>query len=183
MCTASLTASLAIYTLSNTLRVHSQSHTNFSPAKAHCWLWIFCSRVCLSDPVSCCSAALSYRTFLNAVWQDARTEASQSLAINSWPVCAVQTSFRLTAAFSTAPWLRQLVAGDSWGSGSFLGRSMWDLWWTKCNWEKFFCDCFGFPPPVLLHYARYSFYWSRYSLSRPAGQACKRTKKATCFSQ
>jgi hypothetical protein len=32
------------------------------------------------------------------------------------------------------------------------GQSMWDLWWTKWHWDKFFPEYFGFPLPI-------SFQW------------------------
>jgi hypothetical protein len=25
------------------------------------------------------------------------------------------------------------------------GQSMWDLWWTKWHWDRFFPELFGFP--------------------------------------
>jgi len=96
--------------------------------------------------------------------KDAHTEVSQILA-NCWPypVRTVQTLFPLTAAFNTAPCLRQLVAGLSPGRiGSILGRSVWDLWWKKCNWEKFF-SATATVFPNQRHYTNvpYSFYCSR----------------------
>jgi hypothetical protein len=37
------------------------------------------------------------------------------------------------------PWLRSLVAGLSpRRSGFAAGQSMWDLWWTKWHWDRFF---------------------------------------------
>jgi hypothetical protein len=29
-----------------------------------------------------------------------------------------------------------------------LVESMWDLWWTKWHWERFFPEYFGFPLSV-----------------------------------
>jgi hypothetical protein len=28
---------------------------------------------------------------------------------------------------------------------------MWDLWWTKWHWDRFFPEYFGFPLSVLFH--------------------------------
>jgi hypothetical protein len=28
---------------------------------------------------------------------------------------------------------------------------MWDLWWTKWHWGRFFPEYFGFPLPLLFH--------------------------------
>jgi hypothetical protein len=32
------------------------------------------------------------------------------------------------------------------GPGSRPDQSMFDLWWTKCHWGRFFSESFGFPP-------------------------------------
>jgi hypothetical protein len=41
------------------------------------------------------------------------------------------------------------------GPGSIPGQSMWNLWWTKWHWDRFFSDYFGFSPvsfiPPVLH--------------------------------
>jgi hypothetical protein len=37
------------------------------------------------------------------------------------------------------------------GPGSILGQSMWDLWWTKWHWDKFFSEYFGFPLSISFH--------------------------------
>jgi hypothetical protein len=31
------------------------------------------------------------------------------------------------------------------------GRSMWDLWWKKWHWDRYFSEYFGFPLPISLH--------------------------------
>jgi hypothetical protein len=31
------------------------------------------------------------------------------------------------------------------------GQSMWDLWWTKCHWDRFLPEYFGFPLSVSFH--------------------------------
>jgi hypothetical protein len=28
------------------------------------------------------------------------------------------------------------------------GQSMWNLWWTKWHWDRFFSELFGFPLSV-----------------------------------
>jgi hypothetical protein len=44
-------------------------------------------------------------------------------------------------------WLRLLVAGLSPRRLGFdPGQSMWDLWWTKWHWDRFFPENFGFLP-------------------------------------
>jgi hypothetical protein len=30
-----------------------------------------------------------------------------------------------------------------------LDQSMWDLWWTKWHWNKFFSELFGFPANII----------------------------------
>ena len=36
-------------------------------------------------------------------------------------------------------------------SGSIPDQSMWDLWWTKWHWDRFFPEYFGFPLSVSFH--------------------------------
>jgi hypothetical protein len=36
-------------------------------------------------------------------------------------------------------------------SGSIPDQSMWDLWWTKWHWDRFFFQYFGFPLSVSFH--------------------------------
>jgi hypothetical protein len=44
------------------------------------------------------------------------------------------------------PWLKRLVAGlPPRGPVSRPVRSMWDLWWSKWHWGRFFSEFFGFP--------------------------------------
>jgi hypothetical protein len=31
------------------------------------------------------------------------------------------------------------------------GKSMWDLWWTKWHWDRFFPEYFGFPLSISFH--------------------------------
>jgi hypothetical protein len=53
----------------------------------------------------------------------------------------------LTTARRAVPWLRRLVAGLSpRRPGSDPGdHFMWDLWWTKWHWDRFFVKYFDFP--------------------------------------
>jgi hypothetical protein len=30
-----------------------------------------------------------------------------------------------------------------------MGESMCDLWWTKCHWNRFFSEFFGFPVTII----------------------------------
>jgi hypothetical protein len=42
--------------------------------------------------------------------------------------------------------------------GSRPGQSMWDLWWTKWHWDRFFSELFGFPLSIsLLRPSPYSY--------------------------
>jgi hypothetical protein len=47
--------------------------------------------------------------------------------------------------------MAQLPASDRGGPGSIPGQSMWDLWWTKWHWDRFFPDYFGFPLSISFH--------------------------------
>jgi hypothetical protein len=61
------------------------------------------------------------------------------------------------------PWLRRLAAGlPPRRPVSIPGQSIWDLWWTKWHWDRFFPEYFGFPLSISFH---------RCSITR------KRTKK------
>jgi hypothetical protein len=31
------------------------------------------------------------------------------------------------------------------------GLSVWDLWWTKWHWDRFFSEYFGFPLSISFH--------------------------------
>jgi hypothetical protein len=37
------------------------------------------------------------------------------------------------------------------GTSSNPDRSMWDLWWAKWHWDKFFSEYFGFPLSISFH--------------------------------
>ena len=45
----------------------------------------------------------------------------------------------------------QSPASHRGGPGSISGQSMWDLWWTKCHWDKLFSEYFGFPLSISFH--------------------------------
>jgi hypothetical protein len=57
------------------------------------------------------------------------------------------TKLRISSykVFMAVPWLRSLFAGLSPRRPGFAGQSMWDLWWTKWHWDRFFSEFFGFP--------------------------------------
>jgi hypothetical protein len=40
---------------------------------------------------------------------------------------------------------RYSTASRRGGPGSGPGQSMWDLWWTKWQWDRFFSEFLGFP--------------------------------------
>ena len=49
---------------------------------------------------------------------------------------------------SAVPWLRRSVSHRSVTtevSGSIPWQSLWDLWWTKWHWHRFFFEYIGFP--------------------------------------
>jgi hypothetical protein len=50
-----------------------------------------------------------------------------------------------------------LVINTCVGPGSIPGKSMWDLWWIKWHWDRFFPECFGFPLSISFH--RCSITW------------------------
>jgi hypothetical protein len=40
-------------------------------------------------------------------------------------------------------------ASHGGGPGSRSGQSMWDLWWKKWHWDRFFSEFFGFPVNII----------------------------------
>jgi hypothetical protein len=42
-------------------------------------------------------------------------------------------------------------SGRSSGPGSRPDHTMWDLWWTKWHWDRFYSESFGFPLSVSFH--------------------------------
>jgi hypothetical protein len=67
----------------------------------------------------------------------------------------------------SAPWLRLLVSGLSHHEGPdlCLSQSIWDLWWTKWNWDRFLfpsslvfpCHCYF---TVALHTLYITWGWT-----------------------
>jgi hypothetical protein len=45
----------------------------------------------------------------------------------------------------------QSPASHRGGPGSIPGQSMWDLWWTKWHWDRFFSMYFGFFLSISFH--------------------------------
>ena len=45
----------------------------------------------------------------------------------------------------------QLPASHRGGPGSISGQSVWDLWWTKWHWDRYFPKYFGFPLSFSFH--------------------------------
>jgi hypothetical protein len=41
--------------------------------------------------------------------------------------------------------------GRAMAQGSIPGQSMWDLWWTKLNWDRFLPEYFGSPLSISFH--------------------------------
>jgi hypothetical protein len=61
-------------------------------------------------------------------------------------------------------WLRQLPFFHHRGLGLIPGQSMWDLWWTKWYWDRFFSKYFDFTVIVSFQQCSilidlFSFYW------------------------
>jgi hypothetical protein len=66
-------------------------------------------------------------------------------------------NFLLKNLFTRAvPWLRRLVAGLSPRRPGLDPGLMWDLWWTKWHWDRFFPRVLRVSPvnliPPVLHY-------------------------------
>jgi hypothetical protein len=43
------------------------------------------------------------------------------------------------------------LASHCGGPGSILGQFMWNLWWAKWHWDRFFPEFFGFPLSISFH--------------------------------
>jgi hypothetical protein len=52
-----------------------------------------------------------------------------------------------------------------WGPGLIQGPSVWNLWWTKWQWDRFHSKCFGFPLSVSFHQ------WSILTFNSPINNA------------
>jgi hypothetical protein len=64
---------------------------------------------------------------------------------------SIRRPVRLTVALKAVPWLRSLVAGLLPRVPGFAPASVWDLWWTKWHWDRFFSEfpCQYIIPPSL----------------------------------
>jgi hypothetical protein len=62
------------------------------------------------------------------------------------------TIFQMLVGFAVIPchgWGRWSPASQSEGLGSCPGHSMWDLWWTKWRWDRFFSKFLSFPVIII----------------------------------
>jgi hypothetical protein len=58
----------------------------------------------------------------------------------------INTKCTVILIVRAVPWLRRLVTDLSLLSlWSRFGQSMWDLWWKKWQWDRFFCEFLRFP--------------------------------------
>jgi hypothetical protein len=74
------------------------------------------------------------------------------VAIISAASITICNNSHLITCILAVPWLRRLVADyHRGGPGSIAGQSMWDLWWTKWHWDRFFSKYFGFPLSISFH--------------------------------
>ena len=92
------------------------------------------------------------RKSLNMSWRNQALKSGETNTSSS-----PSESSHSKQAFSRAvPWLKRLVAGlPPRRPGSIPGPSMWDLWWTKCRWGRFFPEYLDFSVnfiPTLLDY-------------------------------
>jgi hypothetical protein len=58
----------------------------------------------------------------------------------SWLVCCILSG-------PCRGWGRCLPASHRWG----LAQSVWDLWWIKWHWDRFFFEFISFPLSILFH--------------------------------
>jgi hypothetical protein len=54
-------------------------------------------------------------------------------------------------------------------------QSMWDLWWTKWHWGRFFSEFFGFPPPISFHH------WLHHIHISPPHEVCDSSDQAAHY--
>jgi hypothetical protein len=74
----------------------------------------------------------------------------------------------LSQMYKAVPWLRRLVAGLSpWRPSLLPVQSMWDLWWTKWHWERFFLKFFSFTLSSAFRCGFPDAYISRQTNNRP----------------
>jgi hypothetical protein len=65
---------------------------------------------------------------------------------------------------------------SSFSPGSIPGQFMWDLWWTKWHWERFFPEYFGFSLSISFH--RCSITWKNEKKLSSSSQCCTISLKA-----
>jgi hypothetical protein len=67
--------------------------------------------------------------------------------------CNTDVRSRNHCCHGAVPWLRRLAAGLPPRRPRFDPGSvhMWDLWWTKWHWDRFFSEYFGFPLLISFH--------------------------------
>ena len=69
-----------------------------------------------------------------------------------WPVCTVATTVKAISQYCRGFWVRfapWVQVGQS--PVSIQGQSMWDLWWIRWQWDRFFSEYFGCPLSVPFH--------------------------------
>jgi hypothetical protein len=70
-----------------------------------------------------------------------------------WPLSLQFNAFKSDYSDRHKIWLCHGSCGQSpachrGGPSLIPGHSMWDLWWRKWHWDRFFPECFGFPLSV-----------------------------------
>jgi hypothetical protein len=60
------------------------------------------------------------------------------------------------------------------GPGSHPGQSMWDFWWVKCYWNRFFSEFFAFPLSISFHHSSPFSYMIWGMNNRPVGRSSER---------
>jgi hypothetical protein len=100
------------------------------------------------------------------------TKRSRSVNVSSLPFC-IRRWFSCSLITDPTQYALNLRKNDKCGGLSFLDPerkpgspprrpgfdpgSVWDLWWTKWHWDRFFPEYFGFPLSVSFH--RCSITW------------------------
>jgi hypothetical protein len=72
-------------------------------------------------------------------------------------------------------WGSYSPASHFWGPGLYPGHSMWDLWWTKWYWDRFFSEFFGFPLLMSFHCCSPFLFFSWGMSNRPVGSCSSET--------
>jgi hypothetical protein len=90
----------------------------------------------------------AYKTANNAMldfWVVHRAVLLVDIIMTMKAVCSFKT---LVSTYK----LRSLVAGLSPRRPGFApGQSIWDLWWKKWHWDRFFSEFFGFTLSISFH--------------------------------